>query len=139
MPSRSRIVLGLFVLLVVLQAIAPFRLADAPRAFGWIPFRSFLETPMSRVVPVFFEKSFLYGTLLWLGVDAGFSLPNAAAIGGSLVLALRLAQVWIPGRSAEITDCVLLLLLAVLMRATDPVAIHAPLAHNAPAHRPDVS
>ncbi len=35
-----------------------------------------------------------------------------AAGGGGLVLGLRLIQVYLPGRSAEITDAIMLLLLA---------------------------
>ena len=44
--------------------------------------------------------------------STGISPGLATAAGALLVLILRLIQVYIPGRSAEITDAVMLLLLA---------------------------
>jgi VanZ family protein len=40
----------------------------------------------------------------------------SAAFGGVLVFGLRLLQVYLPGRSAEITDVILLLMLAAMMK-----------------------
>jgi VanZ family protein len=48
-------------------------------------------------------------------------------LGGALVFCLRLAQVFLPGRSAEITDLVLLLLLAGLIdRVSAPTKVPVP-------------
>jgi glycopeptide antibiotics resistance protein len=113
---RGKIVAALFVALVVLLALAPFHFSTSPRAFGWVPFRSFLESPPAAATRVFFEKAFLYGGMIWLMVRAGLSLGASAALGGMLVFGVRLLQVYLPARSAEITDAVLLLMLAGMMK-----------------------
>ena len=116
MRARAKIVAILFVTLVVLLALAPFHFSANPRAFGWVPFRSFLESPPGAATRVFFEKAFLYGGMIWLMVRAGLSIGLSAAFGGTLVFGLRVMQVYLPARSAEITDAVLLLMLAGMMK-----------------------
>jgi VanZ family protein len=117
LPARSAAAAALFATLVALAALAPFHFSAAPRAFGWVPFRSFLEAGSSVAIRSFFDKAFLYGGMLWLLARCGFSAGWAAALGAALVFCLRLIQVYLPGRSAEITDTILLLLLAAAMKA----------------------
>jgi hypothetical protein len=112
---RAAIVAMLFVALVILQALDPFHFLAAPRQFGWIPFASFIDGPRENGVRFFFEKAFTYGTLVWLPVRAGVSFPIATIAGAALVFCLRLAQVFLPGRTAEITDAVMVLMMAGLM------------------------
>jgi len=64
----------------------------------------------------FLEKAFTYGTLVWLVVRAGFRLGPAALWTAALVLVIRVTQIYLPGRSAEISDAIITLLLAGLMR-----------------------
>jgi glycopeptide antibiotics resistance protein len=115
---RAKVVAILFVTLVVLLALAPFHFSGVARAFGWVPFRSFLESPPAAAARVFFEKAFLYGGMIWLMMRAGLSIGASTALGGALVFGLRLCQVYLPERSAEITDAVLLLMLAGMMKLT---------------------
>jgi VanZ family protein len=118
--ARASIVAALFVALVALLALAPFHFSATARAFGWVPFRSFMEAPAGAAIRAFFEKAFLYGGMVWLLARAGFSAGSAAVFGGALVFCLRLSQVYLPGRSAEITDTLLVLMLAATMKlATD--------------------
>ncbi len=112
---RAAIVAILFVVLVILQALDPFHFLAEPRQFVWIPFASFIDGPRENGVRVFFEKAFTYGTLVWLPVRAGLSFPITTMAGVALVFCLRLAQVFLPGRSAEITDAVMVLMMAGLM------------------------
>jgi VanZ family protein len=114
--SRAVIVAGLFVVFVVLQALAPFNFSNTARPFGWLPFRGFLNGSNGPGVPSFFEKTFTYGCLVWLVARAGCSWIVATALGASLVFVLRLTQVYLPGRSAEITDVLLLLMVALIMK-----------------------
>jgi hypothetical protein len=114
--ARAKIAAVLFVALVVLLAVAPFHFSSIPRAFEWVPFRGFLVAPPSTAIRVFFEKAFLYGGLIWLLARAGLSIGAATASGAILVFALRLLQVYLPARSAEITDTLLLLMLAAMMK-----------------------
>ena len=115
----------MFVGVVVVQSLYPFHFSATARPFGWIPFRSFISGSVATNVSSFFEKAFTYGALTWLLNRAGCSLRTATLGGGSLVLCLRLAQVYLPGRSAEITDLFMLMILAAMMKlmAEDPSGI----------------
>jgi VanZ family protein len=112
---RAAVVAILFGLMVVVQALDPFHLLAVPRQFGWIPFASFMQGSRAGGVRVFFEKAFTYGALVWLPVRAGVSFPIATIAGATLVFCLRQAQVFLPGRSAEITDAVMVLMMAGAM------------------------
>jgi VanZ family protein len=129
--ARAAIGAALFAALVALLALAPFHFSAAARAFGWVPFRSFLDAGTGGAIRSFFEKAFLYGGMVWLLVRAGFSAGSAAAFGAALVFCLRVVQVYLPGRSAEITDTILLLLFAAVMKA---VSLARPPARDAPPH-----
>jgi len=106
----------MFVGSIIVQSLEPFHFAAAARPFGWIPFRSFMFGSLATNVSSFFEKAFTYGTLTWLLVRAGCSLRTATVLGGLLVLCLRMEQVYLPGRSAEITDVLILVILAAMMK-----------------------
>ncbi len=113
---RGTIVAGLFVAAVILRALEPFQFNANPRSFGWIPFASFIDGPRENGIRVFFEKAFTYGALVWLPVRAGASFAVATIFGIVLVFALRQAQVFLPERSAEITDAVMVAMMAGLLK-----------------------
>jgi hypothetical protein len=111
---RAPVIAALFAAHVVVFSLLPFHFLAAPRAFGWVPFVSFLEDSREGAMRSLFDKAFTYGTLVWVCIRAGWTW-RAAALGGSVfVFALRLLQVYLPGRSAEITDCLVLLGMAGL-------------------------
>lgn len=113
---RAGLIAALFTAYVAVEALSPFHFLTNPRHFEWIPFISFIEAPRDHSVRVFFEKSFNYGTMVWLAARAGFSWAWATAICASIVFGTRLAQAYLPGRSAEITDAAMLVLLAAIMK-----------------------
>jgi VanZ family protein len=104
-----------FALAVAIQALQPFHFSSPPHAFDWIPFRAFIQGSVETGIQAFFEKAFLYGALVWLAVQAGWSRGMAALVGGVFVCSLRVVQVYLPGRSASITDPIMLLLIAGVM------------------------
>jgi len=124
--ARAAIVAALFIASAILQALEPFKFMAVARPFGLVPFRSFMNS-IENVAPVFFDKAFTYGTLVWLGIRAGVPFGAAAALGAVLELLLRLLQVYLPGRSAEITDAAMVLLLAAGLRlmGEDPLSEEA--------------
>jgi hypothetical protein len=91
--------------------------------FGWVPFHGFLRGSLYVNVQSFFEKTFYYGALLWLVTAAGARL-RVAAVGVALsVLTMSLLAYYVVGRSAEITDAVIVILLALatyLLRPQPP-------------------
>jgi VanZ family protein len=114
--KRTAIVAGLFIISTVLQGLEPFYLASTPHPFGWIPFRSLIQGSIETAVVSFLEKVFTYGSLVWLLMRLGFSWARSTLYGAVLVFAIRLVQVYLPGRSAEITDVIMLLMVAGIMR-----------------------
>jgi hypothetical protein len=118
---RTALVLVLFLGGVITQALAPFRLSSTPVAFGLIPFRSVIMNSRETITSILLLKTFTYGALIWLLMRAGYSWLAAAVFGTTLVLFLRIAQVYLPGRSAEITDAVMVAILAAMMQLMDGV------------------
>jgi hypothetical protein len=114
--GRAVLVAALFAATLVLQGLEPFEFVGVARPFGWVPFRSILQSPINSAVISFFEKVFNYGCLVWLLVRAGCSIRKAAVVGGTLVFGVRLTQIYLAGRSAEITDLVMLLIIAGIMQ-----------------------
>jgi VanZ family protein len=98
--------------ITIIGRLQPFQFQFAVRNFGWLPFRSFLAGSVDVAITTFCEKTFLYGSLLFLLREAGCgSVAAAVTVTGSL-LATSLLETRLPGRSAEITDAVMALLLA---------------------------
>jgi VanZ family protein len=131
--NRTIVVTGLFLGNVVVQGLAPFYFLPDPRPFGWIPFRSFLRGSVEVAVPSFLEKAFTYGSLVWLLTRSGLSWTWATALGAGVVFVIRVAQVYLPGRSAEITDVVMLLIIAVIMRLMPETEEDHSLARGSPS------
>lgn len=116
MQARAPIVAGLLAGFVIIDALRPFTFLPSPREFGWTPFLSFIDGPRGSASRVFLEKTFTYGSLLWLFARSGLAWLPATLSAASLVFVLRIAQVWLPGRSAEITDVLMVLILAAVMK-----------------------
>jgi VanZ family protein len=113
--SQRRRAALLFMLLgagVIAERLQPFQFQPVARDFGWVPFRSLMAGSIAVDVISFFEKSFLYGSLLYLFTEAGGRLHIAVLIVGGALLATSWAETYLPGRSAEITDLTMALLLA---------------------------
>jgi VanZ family protein len=119
LPVRPLLIFCLFVILVILQALEPFRFAAAARPFTWVPFHGFLHGSTAVNVQSFLEKTFLYGSLVWLAMRVGFRWWMAMLACGGLVFGLRLVQVYIPGRSAEISDVIILLMVGGVIGLLD--------------------
>ena len=104
------ITLGTYILVERLQ---PFAFQDTDRQFGWVPFRSFMTGSPEINVMAMFEKSFLYGALLYLLNEAGLSLRTSAFFLGCGLFVTSWMEICLPERSAEITDAVLALMIAI--------------------------
>ena len=98
---------------VVVQRLEPFAFQEAGREFSWMPFLSLMQGSLSVDALAFLEKFFLYGSMVYLLGDAlGRRLP-AAVITAALLFATSWAEAWLPGRSAEITDTLIALIVAI--------------------------
>jgi len=122
MIGRRRRIAALVTGIVLCCAIAiarlePFDFQTPARAFGWVPFRSFLGGSLGNNVTSFFEKFFLYGSLLWLSIEAGASLWLATLLIALFLFVTSVAEIYLPGRSAEITDALMVLMIGLIMSA----------------------
>ena len=97
---------------VIAERLQPFEFQPFARNFGWVPFRSLMSGSIEINVMSFLEKSFLYGSLIFLLCEAGWSRRSSAIAVAASLFATSWAQTYLPGRSAEITDAILALVLA---------------------------
>lgn len=102
------------------ERLEPFAFAGPPRDFGWIPFASLVGGGLAAGLQAALAKLFLQGAVLWWLLRCGLPLLPAAGLLVAVVLAGSVAQCWLPGRSAEITDTLLALGLALAFRALRP-------------------
>ena len=116
---RKAVVAVLFAAMVIIAALEPFQFSATARPFTWVPFQGFLHGSIPVNIQSFFEKSFQYGGLLWLAQRAGCTYRLALLVGGGLVLGLHFLQVYLPGRSAEISDVLILLIMGGLIKVMD--------------------
>jgi VanZ family protein len=106
----ARVVAWFFLGLLVIRGLAPFHLGEAHR-FLWIPFQGFLDMNWQTGIETLLEKMFYYGAAVWLLRASGLRLQVACGIVVVLLGCIEGLQTWLPGRTAEITDP----LLGVLM------------------------
>ena len=102
---------------LVLGELTPFHFAagHATGAFTWVPFRGLFRSDWQDGFVVLFRKSFCYGSVLWLWRASGRSLVWATAVAAAVLFLLEQVQVYLPGRTPEITDAVLAVLMGVLL------------------------
>jgi VanZ family protein len=99
---------------LILSELSPFHFQGA-RAFNWVPFRGLFRSTWQDGFVVLFRKSFWYGSVLWLWRASGRSLAWTTLVAAAALFLLEQVQVYLPGRTPEITDAVLVLLMGVLL------------------------
>ncbi len=102
---------------VVAFRLDPFTFSDVAGHYSWVPFLSFMQGSIDIDVRSFFEKFFLYGGLIWLLAEGGMAMRPATMLVAAIVLGASFAEVYIPGRSAEVTDAILALAAGEFIRA----------------------
>ncbi|HJU19557.1 MAG TPA: VanZ family protein [Stellaceae bacterium] len=105
---------ALLALIMVLR-LEPFKFHAAAAAFGWIPFKSLIRGSYAVNLQVFAEKFFLYGSCIWILCKAGLRLRYATLVVASLLLVTSYVEIYLPGRSAEVTDAVMAVLTAAII------------------------
>jgi VanZ family protein len=105
---------ALLMLVTVSTRVLPWQWDSAPHAFQWIPFYSFLHGSLQVNVISFSEKFYLYGALLLLLVKSGMRLGLAVTLECLVLLGASMLQMFLAGRSAEITDAFMVLLLGLV-------------------------
>jgi VanZ family protein len=112
---RVNAVALLFSAYIIAERLEPFQFTAYGRAFGWIPFRSFLYGSVEVNISSFLEKAFLYGALIWLLEKSGLRTGVSTILVAIMLFAASWAETYLPDRSAEITDALMVLLIGAII------------------------
>ena len=113
---RKQIVAVLFLGAVVLLELIPA--GGGSPVVNWIPLRSYLTEPIPIAMSSVFAKMFEYGALLWLLVASGLPFRVSATMASILIVTLGVVQTHFLRHSADITDLLMVLALAVVLGLT---------------------
>lgn len=116
-PDRFLLIAWLSLAALVLRGAAPFHLGP-PQQFSWIPFAASLSYDQAAALVVFLKKCFLYGVAIWLLRKAGYSYWPSTLVVAALLAAIEIVQTRLPGRTPEITDPLLAVIMAVILHFT---------------------
>jgi glycopeptide antibiotics resistance protein len=101
------------------QQLEPFQFTATDGHFGWVPFLSFMGESIDLDIQSFFEKFFLYGSMIWLIGQGPVKMRTAALAVAICLFVTSWLEIFIPGRSAEITDALMALGIGTLMNVTE--------------------
>jgi VanZ family protein len=118
LPRRLRLPcsIGLLGTAVVLRELEPFQFSLRGAPFSWQPFAASFGAEHGSAVIVLSRKVFEYGAGIWLLQSSGRGFVFSGGLVIVMLCLLEVLQMHIPGRSPEITDPLLALLLALFFR-----------------------
>lgn len=131
--ASALLAFGLAALLIT-AGLEPFNFRLERDVFALAPFRESLARYSALNLPGMFLKCFTVGSLVWLLARAGNGILLATLVGAGLVFAIEVLQLWLPGRSAGITEPLLALAAGGLIALFES-GRSAPVAAPAPALR----
>jgi hypothetical protein len=100
---RAALLAALLGLVILIAGLSPFVLG-APQSFGWVPFIGSLSNSLELNTSALLEKTFWAFAVIWLMTRCGSGITAATAVTAVLLALIEGVQIWIPGRSAEVTD-----------------------------------
>ena len=122
---RAAVALSLAAVIMA-QGLHPWHFLAYPHAFSWIPFHSSMSGSIEVNYVVFLEKCFWYTALVWLLTCVRIGMRAATVTAVLLLLVIEIGQMWLPDRSAEITDPLLALLAGILIAHLGPSVDRGP-------------
>jgi VanZ family protein len=126
---RSLVLLGGLTAVLLVETLAPFDFAAPAATCDWWAFMIWFELGPSAAFEAtawtsLLGRLFLFTALLWLLRDRGMRAESATACVVAVVLAIEVAQLWLPGQDSSITDPVLALALGWIFSAFAPRRVH---------------
>lgn len=122
-----------------LDELRPFTLAPRTNPINWIPFSAVLGTMSAANLAAIFRSLFTFSALLWLVCRDGGMHKTTAAVIAAWVALLEIAQQWIDGRSADMTEPVLALVAGAIVSVAARVDRAAPPGAMPPVREPDAA
>lgn len=140
---RHGMVLGVLIAAITVRGLAPLEFSALPSDWHWIPFAGWLQGSMVANVQALAQSIYLYAAALALVLaSAGHVLGSALAL-ALWILLLEIAQLWIVGRTADVTEPLMVLAVGVAIRSLHvarprlshvrPASDRLPAARAAPA------
>jgi VanZ family protein len=109
--APTKLEAGVFLAVIAVRGFSPFHFAAGSTGFNWIPFGAALEGDWQSTARVLIEKVFYYGTAIWLLRAAGMRLVLSVTLVAAVLASIEIAQIHLPGRTPEITDPILAILI----------------------------
>jgi VanZ family protein len=96
---------------VILRGLAPFKAGGIPQHFEWTPFVALLDANWLAASQTLIEKVYYYSAAIWSFRTSGMRLLRAAGLVAIALFIVEACQIYLQGRSPEITDPILALLI----------------------------
>jgi VanZ family protein len=120
---RSVAVALLLFTYVVAERLEPFQFRAVAGRFSWIPFLSTMSGSMEADIQAFIQKVFLYGSLLKVMVDSGIRYRRSTIMIALVLLGTSVVEIYLPDRSAEVTDAVMAIIIGSTLALVDRASI----------------
>jgi VanZ family protein len=127
---RASLLAGSMVLVILLRGLAPYHWNSVAHPFAWMPFSLSLALDREVAMLVFLRKCFWYGSAVWLLRAAGWRLWLASVAMAVLLGAIEIIHIHLPGRTAETTDPLLVLILAAVFGALEEAQLVGTALHT---------
>lgn len=110
------ILAGILFVMLVYAGLEPFTARTEAIAFNWLPFKGFLGGSMYINAQSICEKSFLYGSLVYMLWRGGFSPVLSTVVAVLGIFIIEYSQTYFVGNHVpEITDPILVVLTALML------------------------
>jgi VanZ family protein len=100
---------------LIFEEFRPFTFSASQQSFSWLPFESWYKMSTLGYYPIIFSKLFLYSAVIWSLRGRDMTWVSAVGIPALILIIGEWAQQYIPGRTPESTDVLVLLAAAVLL------------------------
>ena len=102
---------------IVLRGLSPFQWRGNAAAFSWMPFASMIDASWRTATLSLLEKMYYTSAGIWSLCFAGVRLRLSIVIVSVLLLGIEIAQTMLPGRTPDMTDPVLAVLMGIAIDA----------------------
>jgi len=139
---QSAVVSFVLLLHVGVGGLMPFTFMETAKPFSWYPFGGLLVGSMPVSAAAVTQKIFVYGSLVFTLGRAISSTVLAAGIAAIVLFAVEWTQRYLPGRTPEITDILLVVvatLTIVAVRRSYPRLVLGTSTTSAPGQDPTQS
>jgi hypothetical protein len=102
---------------ILLRQLQPFYLVTVPNHFSWIPFAATLNSVHSNALIIIGRKAFDYGALVYALRSLGWRYTRAGLAVAGVLACTEGVQVYLPGRTPEVADPLVALLMSGAFRA----------------------